>query len=54
MYGGGSLITGLEKFFKKVLNLSVFVVENPEVLSVIGSEKLFSNLNLLQTVIEEN
>ena len=54
LYGGGSLITGLEKFFKKVLNLSVFVVDNPEVLSVIGSEKLFSNLNLLQTVIEEN
>lgn len=54
LYGGGSLITGLEKFFKKILNLSVFVVDNAEVLGVIGSEKLFGNLSLLQTVEEEN
>ncbi len=54
LYGGGSLITGLEKFFKKVLNLSVFVVDNAEVLGVLGSEKLFCNLSLLQTVVEEN
>ena len=54
LYGGGSLITGLEKFFKKILNLSVFIVDNAEVLGVIGSEKLFGNLSLLQTVVEEN
>jgi len=54
VYGGGSLITGLEKFFKKVLNLSVFVIDNAEILNVIGSEKLFSNLSLLQKIEEEN
>jgi len=54
LYGGGSQITGLEKFFKKVLNMSVFVLDNAEVLGVIGSEKLFSNFSLLQKVIEEN
>ncbi len=54
LYGGGSLITGLEKFFKKILQLSVFVVDKPEVLGVIGSEKLFSNYSLLQNVVEEN
>ena len=54
LYGGGSLITGLEKFFKKILQLSVFVVDKPEVLGVVGSEKLFSNYSLLQNVIEEN
>lgn len=53
-YGGGALITGLEKFFKKILNLSVFVLDNPEYNAVIGSEKLFGNYNLLQKVIEEN
>lgn len=54
LYGGGSLITGLEKFFKKILQLSVFVVEKPEVLGVVGSEKLFSNYSLLESVIEDN
>lgn len=54
LYGGGSLITGLEKFFKKILQLSVFVVDKPEVLGVVGSEKLFSNFNLLESVIDEN
>ena len=54
LYGGSSQITGLEKFFKKVLNLSVFVVDNPEILGVCGSEKLFANLSLLQRVEEEN
>ena len=54
LYGGGSQITGLEKFFKKILNISVFTIDNAEVLGVIGSEKLFSNYSLLQKVIEEN
>ncbi len=54
LYGGGSLITGLEKFFKKILQLSVFVVDKPEVLGVVGSEKLFSNYSLLESVIEDN
>jgi len=52
--GGGSQITGLEKFFKKILHLSVFVMDNPEVCSVLGTEKLFSDLNLLQKIVEEN
>jgi len=52
--GGGSQITGLEKFFKKVLGISGFVVDNSEVFSVLGSESLFANPALLQTVVEEN
>ncbi len=54
VYGGGSQITGLEKFFKKILNMSVFVLDNPEVCAVFGGEKLFSNYNLLQQIVEEN
>ena len=54
IYGGGSLITGLEKFFKKVLKISVFVVDEPEVFAIKGSEKLFSDSNLLERVCEEN
>ena len=52
--GGASQITGLEKFFKKILNLSVFVIDNAEVCSVLGTEKLFSDLTLLQKIVEEN
>jgi rod shape-determining protein MreB len=52
--GGGSKITGLEKFFKKILNLSVFVLDNEEVSNVIGTEKLFFDPNLLQKIVEEN
>ncbi len=54
LYGGASQITGLEKFFKKILNMSVFVLDNPEVCAVLGGEKLFSNYNLLEQIIEEN
>lgn len=54
LYGGGSLITGLEKFFKKVLKISVFVVDEPEVFAIKGSEKLFSDSNLLEKICEEN
>lgn len=54
LYGAGSLITGLETFFKKILQLSVFVVDKPEVLGVVGSEKLFTNYSLLESVIENN
>lgn len=53
-YGGGSLITGLEKFAKKILGASVFVLDNPETLACVGSEKLFSDITLLQNVVEEN
>ncbi|MGN0798055.1 MAG: rod shape-determining protein [Christensenellales bacterium] len=52
--GGGAKMTGLEAFFKKVLKLSVFVLDNPEVASVLGSEKLFGDYNMLQKVKEEN
>ena len=52
--GGGAKITGLESFFKKILKLSVFVLDNPEVASVLGSEKLFGDYNMLQKVKEEN
>ncbi len=54
LYGGASQITGLEKFFKKILNMSVFVIDNPELCGVLGAEKLFSNYNLLQKIVEEN
>ena len=54
IYGGGSLITGLEKFFKKILKTSVFVVDEPEVFAIKGSEKLFSEIGLLEKVCEEN
>ena len=54
LLGGASKITGLEKFFKKVLNLSVFVLENAEVQPVLGREKLFSDYNLLQKIVEQN
>ena len=52
--GGGAKITGLETFFKKILGLSVFVLDNPEVATVLGSEKLLSDYNMLQKVKEEN
>ena len=52
--GGGARITGLETFFKKILGLSVFVLDNPEVANVLGSEKLLSDYNMLQKVKEEN
>lgn len=52
--GGGAKITGLETFFKKILNLNVFVLDNPEVASVVGSEKLLCDYNTLQKVKEEN
>lgn len=54
LYGGGSLITGLEKFFKSVLGLSVFVVDNPEIWSVFGAEKAFANTSVLDKLVEEN
>lgn len=54
LYGGGSKITGLEKFFKKVLKISVFVVDEAEVFAIKGSEKLFADSNLLERVCEEN
>lgn len=53
-FGGGSQITGLENFFKKALDMTVFQLDNPEFCGVLGSEKLFSNPNLLQKVVEEN
>ncbi len=52
--GGGAKMTGLEKFFKKILNLSVFVMDNAEICAVSGTEKLFSELTTLQKVVEEN
>ena len=54
LYGGASLITGLEKFFKKVLKISVFVMDEPEVFAIKGSGKLFSDSNLLEKICEEN
>ena len=54
LYGGGAQITGLEYFFKKILNMSVFVLDNPEVCAVMGGEKLFGDYNLMRKVIEEN
>ena len=53
-YGGASTITGLEKFAKKVLKLSVFVVDNPEVFACLGSEKLLSNIGLIEKINDEN
>ena len=50
--GGGARITGLEKFCKEILGLSVFVVENPEIQSVLGAEKLFADYNLLEQMAE--
>lgn len=52
--GGGAQITGLEKFFKKVLGVSGFVVDNAEVFGVLGSETLFASPSVLQRVVEEN
>lgn len=54
LIGGASNIDGLEKFFKKVLDMPVLVMENAEIVSVMGSEKLFCDYNLLQKVVEEN
>ncbi len=53
-FGGCSQITGLENFFKKALEMTVFQLDNPDFCGVLGSEKLFSNPNLLQKVVEEN
>lgn len=53
-YGGGSLITGIENFFKKGLDLPVFVLENPQTAAVLGSEKFFSDIYALQKAVEEN
>lgn len=53
-FGGGSQITGLENFFKKALGMTIFQLDNADFCSVLGSEKLFSNPNLLQKVVEEN
>ena len=54
LYGGGSLITGLEKFCKTVLGLNVFVVDNAEIWAVCGSEKAFASVSVLEKLIEEN
>lgn len=50
--GGGTKITGLETFFKQILKLSIFVLDNPEISGVLGSEKLFGDHNLMQKITE--
>ncbi len=52
--GGGSLIAGIEKFFKKLLKINVFVMDSPEVFKIMGSEKLFLQPMLLKQIEEEN
>lgn len=54
LIGGGSLIAGIEQFFKKILNVSVFTSFDSQIVSLLGSEKLLANYNLLQKVVEEN
>ncbi len=54
LYGGASQIAGLEKFFKSILNLSVFVLDNPEIIALSGCEKLFSDNSFLQKIVDEN
>ncbi len=54
LIGGGSLIAGVEQFFKKILNVSVFTSFDSQIVPLLGSEKLLANYNLLQKVVEEN
>ena len=52
--GGGSQITGLENYFRKSLNLSVKVPDNPNNSVILGAGKLISDEFLLEKIIREN
>lgn len=41
VYGGGANVTGLEKFFKNILGISVFVADDAETFAIRGAESLF-------------
>ncbi len=54
LYGGASQISGLEKFFKNILNMTVFVLDNPETVALMSCEKLFNDNELLEKIVDEN
>lgn len=52
--GGGANITGLENYFRKVLNMPVLVSEQAENSVILGAGKLLSDEYLLNKILEEN
>ena len=52
--GGNSNITGIEAYFKKRLQLPIYVYEQPELLCMKGAKKLLADENLLQKVVTNN
>jgi len=52
--GGGSLITGLEGYFKKHLNMPIELSTDPEIVSVLGGGILMSDKLMLKVVVDKN
>ena len=53
LVGGGSKITGLDKFMSAELSLSVFVPEDPEYAAILGAGKLLSDKYLLSEILSQ-
>ena len=51
--GGGSKITGLEKFMSEELSLGAFVPEDPEYAAILGAGKLLSDKYLLSEILSQ-
>lgn len=52
--GGGSLITGLENYFRNRLDLPITIAENPSDSVILGAGKLISDEFLLENILREN
>ena len=51
--GGGSKITGLEKFLSSELSLNAYVPDDPEYAAILGAGKLLSNRYLLDEILSQ-
>lgn len=52
--GGISQITGIESYFKKRLNVPIYVYEQPELLCMEGAKTLSNDENLIQKIVANN
>ena len=52
--GGGANITGLENYFRKILNMPIIVSDQAENSVILGAGKLLNDEYLLNKILEEN
>lgn len=52
--GGGSKITGLEQYFKNIIDINFEVLEEPDTISIKGGFKLLENRKILKQIVEKN